>query len=370
MTPAEADRLAPELFEGERLTVARLYLGLHKIDVARAIHVTPAAVGQYEQGRTRPSPAVLAALALRLGFPPTFFERGRPIIRAPEGQAHFRRLRSTSKMDRDRILARISLLAEIVAEVERRVELPVVDVPDLVVDEDDLGAAEDAGAEVRERWGLGTGPIDNMVRLLETNGVIVVRPPIDTSEIDAFSTVMGGRPIVVLASNKDDAARSRFDAGHELGHLAMHHDAKPGHAPVERAAQRFAAAFLLPAESLRNELPSRLRWDVYFELKHRWKVSLAALLYRARTLGVLSPDAYQRAQVRMSQRGWRDQEPGDIGAPEQPRLLQRALDLMKVKLGMAPATIASAARLSEDVFADLVADVVGAAEHRPTLRVT
>jgi len=367
MVPAE--RLAPELFDGERLTTARLYRGLHKIDVARAIDVTPAAVGQYEQGRTRPSPAVLAALSLRLGFPPTYFESGRQIFRAPEGQAHFRRLRATSKMHRDQVLARIALLTEILTEVERRVDLPAVGVPDLVIENDDVDAVVAAAALVRQRWGLGDGPIDHMVRLLETKGVIVVRPTIDTSDIDAFSTVVAGRPIVVLARNKDDAARSRFDAAHELGHLVMHHDAEPGHAAVERAAQRFAAAFLLPAEPLLRELPRHVNWEAYFELKRRWRVSLGALLYRARTLGVLSPDAYQRAQVRMAQRGWREEEPIDIGAPEQPRLLQRGLDLMNSELGVAPLDVARAIRLSGEVFSDLVADVAAGNEYRPTVPV-
>src|SRR5258706_4477730 len=244
-------RLAPTLFDGIRLTIARLYRGTRKNELAKAIGVTPAAITQYEQGRTRPSEAVLAALALHLGFPTTFFERGRSASMVSESHVHFRRLRSTTKLERDRLLARISLLAELIGEIERHVSLAAISIPDIPgVGADDGKAAERAAITVRDLWGLGSGPIQHVVRLLEGKGVVVVRPAIDTQNVDAFSTLIAGRPIVVLASDKKDASRSRMDAAHELGHLVMHHDAEPGRQTIEREAQRFAAAFLLPRDAM------------------------------------------------------------------------------------------------------------------------
>jgi Zn-dependent peptidase ImmA (M78 family) len=70
-----------------------------------------------------------------------------------------------------------------------------------------------------------------------------VYPRVDTSKVDAFSTWVGARPAMVLSSDKADAARSRFDATDELGHLVMHHDVEPGRHIVEQQAHRFAAAF-------------------------------------------------------------------------------------------------------------------------------
>lgn len=358
-------RLSPSLFDGSRLTLARTYRGLRKVDLAQAIQVTPAAISQYEQGRTRPSESVLAALALHLGFPPSFFERGRPLLAVSEGHAHFRRLRSTSKLDRERILARVGLLAEVVTEVERHVALPPVAIPDIPGSGDDGTVAEEAAEEVRARWQLGSGPIQHVVRLLEGKGVIVVRPAIDTRDIDAFSTVVGGRPIVVLASDKQDAARSRMDAAHELGHLVMHHDAEPGRQSVEREANRFAGAFLLPRTAMLTELPRTMRWDVYLSLKERWRVSLAALLYRARTLGVLSADGYQRAQIRMPVRGWRQAEPGDIGAPEEPTVLRTALDLLESRRSLTAQDLAGGLHLGQAEFETLVDDVSPALGRTP-----
>jgi hypothetical protein len=73
---------------------------------------------------------------------------------------------------------------------------------------------------------------------------------------------------------------------------------------------------------------------------------------------VLSADAYQRAQVQLSVRWGRAQEPGDLGPPEQPVVLQRALDLLASRLGIDPASLADAERLSPDTLTSLLADVV------------
>ena len=363
-------RLLPALFDGDRLRQARVYAGLRKVDVAHAIGVTPGAVGQYESGRTRPSTQVMASLVLHLGFPPAFFERHGALTTVPENQAHFRKLRSTTRMDRERLLVRLELLAEVLAVVERHVELPAADVPDHALSEEAIDSGpEEAAAAVRTAWGLGWGPIDHVVRLLESKGIVVVRPRVDTSNVDAFSAWVRSRPVVVLSSDKGDAARSRFDAAHELGHLVMHHDAEPGRHVVEQQAHRFAAAFLLPADVIGRELPRRMSWPAFFALKQRWRVSLQALLYRARTLGALSPDAYRRAQIHLSRQGWRDNEPVDIGPPEEPALLQRALELMHSELGIDDVAIADGCALSAPVLTSLVRDAVTSASPRPKVDV-
>ena len=111
------------------------------------------------------------------------------------------------------------------------VRLPAVSIPSLLVDpEDGDQAAEAAAQEVRRAWELGSGPIDNVVRLLEAKGVVLVRPRFGTGDVDAFSTWAGG-PLIVLASDKLDAGRSRFDAAHELGTWSCTTTPSPGGRP-------------------------------------------------------------------------------------------------------------------------------------------
>src|SRR6266567_3644038 len=62
--------------------------------------------------------------------------------------------------------------------------------------------------------------------------------------------------LVVLATDKNDRGRSRFDGAHELSHLVMHGEHVWGLKQVESQAHAFAAAFLMPDRDIRDELPS------------------------------------------------------------------------------------------------------------------
>lgn len=318
------------------------------------VGVSPAAVSQYETGRARPSAAVVARLALVLGFPVGFFESGRPLNSVSTDAAHFRRLRASSQGSRARLVARLAILDELVSLVEREVELPPVDLleaPDTGVDRASIEALAD---DVREKWGLGRGPISHMVRLLESRGVIVVRLDAGDETVDAFSRWTGARPAVVLTADKRDTARSRFDGAHELGHLLMHNDAVPGSPDHEFAANAFAAAFLLPASQFTQEFPGRVDWRRLVDLKVRWRVSIQALLYRGRTLSLLSEPAYKRAMVRMSALNWRRDEPGDLGEPEDAAMLAAALQALEDARSLGRKELATTLRVPVDVIEELV----------------
>lgn len=336
-------RTARAVFDGSRLSLARLCRGLTKKQLADRVGMTPAAIGQYERGLSQPSAPVIAKLHWELKFPPGFFEGGRRRFEVRHDEAHFRKLRSTTKMERSQVLARAELLAELVAELEKYLKIPEVAIPDIPVPGDSRAQIEAAATEVRERWNMGIGPIPKMVRLLESKGCVVTRLTHDNANVDAFSTWMGKRPLVILGDDKDDVARSRLDAAHELGHLVMHHDAEPDSRTVEQQAFAFAAAFLVPRESALKELPRRLDWRRYAALKRRWGVSMKALVRYARDLGLLNEASYKRAMVQYSKNGWQRGEPGELEDSEQPILVANALEVLRARRGLG----------SEDLARDL-----------------
>ena len=153
-----------------------------------------------------------------------------------------------------------------------------------------------------------------------------MRLPLGSADVDAFSLPFKDRPVVVLGSDKNDRARSRFDAAHELGHLVMHGEQVWGIPQVEKQAHSFAAAFLMQRDDIYYELPERADWPLLFELKRNWQVSLAALLMRAKTRGRMSDANYLTAVKAASARGWRRQEPVPLGIPEQPCLLGKLME--------------------------------------------
>ncbi|WGY01804.1 XRE family transcriptional regulator [Nocardioides sp. QY071] len=314
-------------FDGNRLQVARRLRRMTKAELARAVGVTPTAVGQYEKN-VRPSAAVVAELALRLGVPREFLGAGRVVEPLPAHSAHFRSLRSTPAASREQALAFGELClatADLMAgyvEFPRR-NLPEMDLPENLSD----SFIETAASHARRHWDIPEGPFPPVVRLLENNGIIVVRLPPETDrKVSAFSSDAGNYPIVLLASDKADKARGRFDAAHELGHLLLHPDTEPGSKIVEEQANRFAAELLMPREQIIDLLPRRIDWARFHELKRSWGVSLKALVYRARHLGVLSEASYRRANQQLSI--WGRPEPGDLGVAEAPQLLGIARRVM------------------------------------------
>lgn len=334
-------------FDPERLRLAREDAGLRKNELALAVGVSPAAISQFESGRTAPRPGTLNSIALACGFPASFFRvDGRPTRPRDADEPFFRSLRSTRQWERQEAQAKASLVWRVATELEGYVEFPEVSFDAIPVDDDVRPQAiEEIALEIRQRWSMPNGPAGNIVRLIEAKGGIATRVRPRSERVDAFSQRMDGRPIVMLWSTKQDSARSRFDAAHELGHLVMHPDPEPGNKTMERQAHAFSASFLMPADEIRDELPTRAptkRDQRYLlELKRTWGVSVAALFYRARELGAMSADTHRNAMIRLSDWGWRKSEPGDLGAPEQPTLLRKGLNLVIDSTGISEEQIAN-----------------------------
>lgn len=354
---------AAAAFEPHALGLARRWRRMRKNELARQIGVTAAAVSQYELGQARPSAATLARLALALSMPVEFFAAGFPVPTTP-GHAHFRSLRATSQAERDQAEAFGEVAWRVVEVIGRHLRLPALRLPHLDLP-DSARAAEirAAAATTRDAFDLGDGrPVPHVVRLLEAYGVIVLDLPDVSERVDAFSHWYGQRPFVFLNPTKNDKARSRMDAAHELGHLLLHHDAEPGSQILEREATAFASEFLAPSAALVDELPARLDFERLHELKRRWGISLKALVYRGHDLGIYREHTYRRGMSLLAQ--WGYPEPGDLGPRERPALLGKAVELLQqqhvtgeslaVRAGLPPA-------LARTV-------IEAATEDRPSLR--
>ncbi|RJQ83387.1 ImmA/IrrE family metallo-endopeptidase [Pseudonocardiaceae bacterium YIM PH 21723] len=363
-----------EAFDAARLTQARNLIGMTKKRLAEELGVTPAAVSQYEMGTHRPRPDLLLRLAEVLDVPLTFFLAGRPYARLDPSAAHFRSLRSTRAYQRAKAVALTEQAWELTYALEKRVRLPLVDLPGFAGGEVHPGTelpSDPTGAAraLRVAWGLGTGPITHLIRRLEAHGVVVLTPQRDKDlqSVDAFSTSILPRPVIVLTPNRtDDVYRHRFSAAHELGHLVLHGDATPGDILQEREADAFAAEFLTPRESIAPELPARMDLQKLSQLRSTWGVSVHSLLYRCRELGLLSDSAASRAYQRLhALQG----QPGFASDPlagypgEQPALLAQAFALASDH-GLTITDLA-------DELAWTVPNVrqmLGAEEQRPVLR--
>jgi hypothetical protein len=95
---------------------------------------------------------------------------------------------------------------------------------------------------------------------------------------------------------------------------------------AESLAHRFAAALLLPAKRAIHELGTRrtrLDWEELGILKRKYGVSMAAWIYRARDLDIITDHYATRLYRELSERGWRKHEPVDFIADETPLKLEQ-----------------------------------------------
>lgn len=329
------------LFDPARLTQARHVALLTKRSVAEALGVSAVAVGQWEAGTTSPRPDHVARLADTLGVPVGFLAGGRPYARLDGSGTHFRSLRRTPAIQRARAVAFAEQVWELAHALNTRVELPGVDLPGLSGGETVPGLAPStpghAARLIRQRWGLGTGPIPRLVNTMERHGLVVTLVNFaggsrtQTAMVDAFSTSHLPRPVVVLTPDRgDDVYRHRFTAAHELGHLLLHTDTATGDPLQEREADAFAAELLTPADVITPRLPSRLDIASLERLGREWGVNIESLIYRCKEVGAVSDATYRRAFQRLNQlrqTNLYQRDPVDGHPGEQPALLRSAFAL-------------------------------------------
>lgn len=360
------------LFDPRRLALARAAAGKTKSDLARDLGLSPASISQYEAGNTLPKASAIAEIALALGVDPRYFD-ATPSRRelGPGSRSFFRSLRAARQWERDEADALSEHLYDVVFFIESRVKLPACDVPALSVPKHASRAdVEQAATTLRRLWDVAAGrPIANMVRLMESRGVCVCRPPGISERVDAFSRWFDARPLVVLSDCKQDKARSRFDAAHELGHLVMHHEPEFSDRVQERQAHAFAAAVLMPAPEVMDDLPRRpprgSDWERLQESQRKWGVSIAALLYRAKDLGTLTDAGFRRAMTRYNQLDIAAHDGTALGAPEEPELLPGAVSALLSHRGWTHERLAEELRFTPRQLEAMLALVHGREDGPP-----
>ncbi len=316
---------------GDRLKLARAAAGLSLRGLEDRINkrVTAQAIGKYERNETLPSAGVLAALSQALEVPLDFLFASDEVLTLEA--VEFRSRIAFGWRDAGRLQAAVVDRIERYREVEavlglsalpwhrpRIARYPVTDLAD----------AERAARSVRSEWNLGLSGIANLVELLEERGIKVlqiglpdklagiaawVRPPAEPS-----------LPVVVV-NQEHPGERQRFTLAHELGHLVLSLE----HAGnSEKAADRFAGAFLIPAEALWAEVGKRrthLGLKELLLLKRLLGASVQTIAYRCLELGIISQAHHRRLFRQFTNKGWRKPPYPELGklTPERSTRLER-----------------------------------------------
>lgn len=344
------------IFNGAALRLARIFSGLALEEVAERVEKTRQYVHRLETGQSIPTEQLLRCLASVLQVEPTFFTSGH-VAMIEEEQFHFRKLFTTRAMVKQVAMARGEMIGRLVAYLDCELRLPELRIPEVT----DAHTSEDieCAAELcRREWALGLGPIANITRLAEHVGVVVTSFQSVSKEIDALSVAVK-RPIIVRNEAKESVCRQRFDIGHELGHFVLHSGQATGDRVTESQANRFASALLIPRVMMAKLFPkprgSRLDWIGLREFKLTWKVSKAAILYRARQLELISDDQYKTGVITLRRTGEATGEREDsLIQKEVPELLACSLAVLAKKKGVCAEEVASALQVLPTLLREIV----------------
>lgn len=315
---------------GRRLKTARasLSLSLRALSERMGAVVTAQAIGKYERDEDMPSSRVLGALADALETTVDYLTSEETIAL---DAVEFRKPAKSVKEEAS-IEARTVHLLERYLAVEELLNLRTLDweIPrGSPYPTADLRDAEDAARSVREEWGLGMNPIPRLAELLEDRGIKILSLDLDDIDGMAARVMRTGREAArVIVIRRDTwSERKRFNLAHELGHMVM--STSPG-VDGEKAAHRFAGAFLIPADALRAEVGSKrssISIGELAALKRRYGVSLQAIAYRCKDLSIISGTVFSALFAEFAERGWRTApfaEPERINPDyEEPRRFER-----------------------------------------------
>lgn len=310
---------------GERIKQARKAAGLSLRALADRAGITAMAISKYEGGKSTPSSRVLLDLSKALGVRTEYFFR--PVKIELQEMKHRKHSRLPKK-------ALDQIEGDVKEQLERFIELeqllpngPVqaFKLPEhLPAQIATLDEVEAVARELRTSWNLGVDPIPVLTDMLEERGIKVFQSQAINDRFDGMAASVDGIPVVIVGRGWP-GDRQRFTLAHELGHLVLQGRLAPD-VEEETAANRFAGAFLAPADEVRKELGEKRVWLEPLELevlKKTYGLSMQGWMHRAKDLGILPDVHYVEMRKFFRSRGWNKTEPGERYAPERPQLFAR-----------------------------------------------
>jgi len=312
----------------KRLKQLRLARGLSLDALAAEMGgiITKQALSKYELGKATPSPVVLNKLAAALGIKAAY------LWSEPSFSVRFIAYRKGSGLLKGEQKRVESVVFQSLEDRMRLQDLTGESngalLPIRKLNVRKIADAELAAERMRESWRIGQAPIANVTDMLEDHLVHVIEVEANEKFDGISAVVLNGedniKAAVVVSRPAIAGERQRLNLAHELGHLVLNISKETDE---EKAAFRFAAAFLAPAESLYKEVGNKrvfIQPEELLILKRRFGISMQALLYRLHDLGVITDSYYKKWCMDINRLRWRKQEPCELPA-ERPQWLRRSV---------------------------------------------
>lgn len=298
-------------FNADLLRIARQSRGFSQSLLADRSGVSQAHISKWENALLQPTEVLLSKVAGALNFPVSFFFEPDRVFGLPVSvHPMYRKRASVGKQSIEKLEAEVNIHLFHFRRLLKSVDLaPELDLPEIEVDEY-AGGAEGVAEMVRRMWLIPVGPIRNLMSYVERAGCLVILSDFDGESVDGLTVRTPDMPPCIFLNRNQPADRQRFTLAHELGHLVMHRHPSPA---MEDEANAFAAALLMPARDIRPILlGGTITVPRLAALKPIWRVSMAAILVRAKTIGLLTDNQSSYLWRQMSQLQYRRREPAEL----------------------------------------------------------
>lgn len=338
-------------FRPELVSLRRRMLGLGQVQLAERAGIAQGTLSKLEQGLRPATDEVIEKLGVALDCPVSFFCRQERVYGAPlSAHPMFRKRAAVGQKVIDRLIAEINVrIGHVRTLLESADIAPELPFPHYDLD-DFSGDPAQIARNVRRAWYMPAGPVSNLVEYAERAGCIVAYCEMADASVDGVSYRVPGLPPLIFLNKGQPGDRQRFSLAHEIGHLVMHDYPTPN---MEEEANQFASELLMPAEDIGPYL-SNLTLDKAAYMKPFWKVSMAALVVRAKALNRIDSAKSQWLWRQISSRGYRLQEPPALDfAPEQPSVMKGLISNLTVTLGYSEADLVNVLSLHFEELAKL-----------------
>ncbi len=311
---------------GDRIQQARKASGLSMRELAEMAGISAMAISKYENNKNTPSSGVLLAMSKALGVRTEYFFRQSKVeLKEVEYRKH-------SNLPK-KVLNKIE--GDVIEQIERYLQLeeylPASPIQQfglpkgLKAQINDYNDIEEVANSFRKVWKLGCNPIPDLIDTLEERGIKVFQSNIShNAKFDGLAAKVNDSPVIVVGKDWP-GDRQRFTLAHELGHMALH-SRLSSELDEEKAAHRFAGAFLVPAKEAIKELGNSRSWLEPAELhalKHTYGLSMRGWIYRASDLGILNQSAARNMWDYFRRNKWVTTEPGEQLQSEKPKLFKQ-----------------------------------------------
>lgn len=332
------------------IVLARESRGMTQQELAAEIGMAPTNLSKIERGDINVSPDMVGAIADATRYPETFFAQKGTIV--PENLSYRKRETVAQKIITP-IAAKVNLVRIQVQTAISLLNIPPANLPTLEVTEEQGPAA--IATQVRKRWGLKDGVIDNVTSVVEEKGIVVTGFDFGTERVDSRSVLTEDKYPIIVLNSLLLGDKQRFSLAYQLGQLVMHTGSVlTADRDIAHEANLFAAEFLMPEKAICKDFDTGISLPLLGELKPKWGVSMISLLYRANDLGYLTPNQKRYMLQQFNQLGIRRREPLELDVPvERPQLMRSWIARLKKERKLNVQEAAALFSLNVDEFIEL-----------------